>query len=201
MLVHKVTSKKQALKRAHELLETVGLRPYHADLYPHEFSGGQRQRITIARALSLEPKIIILDEPVSALDVSIRAQVLNLLMKLQKEFNLTYLIIAHDLAVVEHISTHVGVMYLGKLVEIASRDDLYGHPKHPYTIALLKAVPVADPRVIKDVALEGEVPSAFAPPSGCRFHTRCEQANSICKEQEPPLVEVGEEHFVACHYL
>jgi len=200
MRVHGVISRKQVREKVAELLDKVGLAGYHADLYPHEFSGGQRQRITIARALGLEPKIIVLDEPVSALDVSIRAQILNLLMRLQEEFHLTYLIIAHDLAVVEHVSTHVGVMYLGKLVETAPRDELYGQPLHPYTRALLEAVPVADPRVIKKTELSGEVPSALNLPPGCRFHPRCPAAGPACTKDEPPLTEVGPDHFVACHH-
>jgi len=200
LLVHRVCSKKEAFDRVQELLETVGLRPYQAELYPHEFSGGQRQRITIARALSLEPKIIVLDEPVSALDVSIRAQILNLLIKLQKKFNLTYIFIAHDLAVVEHISTHVGVMYLGKLVETASKENIYSNPAHPYTRALLQAVPVADPKVIKEISLEGEVPSALNPPPGCRFHTRCTESKTICTREEPVMKTIAEGHHVACHF-
>ena len=201
MRVHKTVTKKEALTKTQALMEKVGLRPYQIDLYPHEFSGGQRQRITIARALSLDPKIIVLDEPVSALDVSIRAQILNLLMKIQKEFNLTYIFIAHDLAIVEHISSHVGVMYLGKLVELAPRDDLFGTPMHPYTKALLQAVPIADPKIIKEVSLEGEVPSALNPPTGCRFHTRCPEALPICTQKEPVVSVFPNGHSVACHLM
>ncbi|MFH1487772.1 MAG: oligopeptide/dipeptide ABC transporter ATP-binding protein, partial [Pseudomonadota bacterium] len=173
LIVHRACTRKEIMIQVHRLLDTVGLEVRHAELYPHEFSGGQRQRIAVARALALNPKTLILDEPVSALDVSIQAQILNLLMDLQKDLHLTYLIISHDLAVVEHVSSHVGVMYLGILVELATRDELYESPSHPYTRALLDSVPVADPEVIKHVSLEGEVPSPLDPPAGCRFHPRC----------------------------
>ena len=197
--VHKALSKDKIVSRVGDLLQTVGLSVSQADLFPHEFSGGQRQRIAIARALALNPKAIILDEPVSALDVSIQAQILNLLIDLQKQFQLTYLIISHDLAVIEHVSDYIGVMYLGKLVEMAPRDDIYENPLHPYTRALLDSVPIADPKVIKDVALEGEVPSPLNPPSGCRFHPRCSYRMKDCDRTEPEFIDQGNQHFVACH--
>lgn len=187
-------------KKVDYLLDCVGLAAYHKDRYPHEFSGGQRQRIGIARALSLNPKLIICDEPVSALDVSIQAQVLNLLSDLQKEFGLTYLFIAHGLNVVKHISNRVGVMYLGKLVEIGGDNSVYSSPKHPYTEALLSAIPVPKPGGKKErIILNGDVPSPINPPSGCRFHTRCSKCIDRCRVEEPILREVGAGHLVACH--
>ncbi len=200
LAIHKLAKGKERQRRVEEVLAAVGLRREHMRRFPHEFSGGQRQRIGIARALVLDPRLIICDEPVSALDVSIQAQVLNLLEDLQNELNLTYLFIAHDLSVVKHISERVAVMYLGKIVELAPTDDLFTEPRHPYTEALISAVPVPDPDFHTErILLEGDVPSPIDPPPGCPFHPRCRYAEEICREEVPPLHEVSEEHFAACH--
>ncbi|WNF37128.1 dipeptide ABC transporter ATP-binding protein [Bacillaceae bacterium IKA-2] len=200
MVVQNLFTKKERKEKVIELLRKVGLGPEATSKYPHEFSGGQRQRIGIARALAIKPKFIIGDEPVSALDVSVQSQVLNLMDDLQDEFHLTYLFIAHDLSVVKHISDRVGVMYLGRIVELANKDDLYNEPLHPYTKALLSAVPVADVKVKREkIRLTGELPSPSNPPSGCTFHTRCPECFDRCKEERPELIEIKPEHFVACH--
>lgn len=200
--IHELADGKKREEKVIELLETVGLNKSHANRFPHEFSGGQRQRIGIARALAMEPKFIIADEPISALDVSVQAQVVNLMRKLQKEKGLTYLFIAHDLSMVKYISDRVGVMYLGKMVELADSDELYREPLHPYTKALLSTAPIPDPKAAHQrerIRVQGEIPSPLNPPSGCRFRTRCPMATEICAKVEPKWQEVDTNHWVACH--
>jgi peptide/nickel transport system ATP-binding protein len=194
-------SRSDAKRRVQELMDVVGLAPEHYNRYPHEFSGGQRQRIGVARALALNPRLIVADEPVSALDVSIQAQVVNLLDDLQDEFSLTYVFIAHDLGVVRHVSDRIAVMYLGKIVELSPAEELYERPIHPYTEALLSAVPIPDPDAVRErLVLEGDVPSPISPPAGCRFHPRCRYATEICTTDEPPLLPHGGGHLAACHH-
>ena len=203
MKLHGIVPKDGVRDAVRELLERVGLNPEHYNRFPHEFSGGQRQRIGIARALSLNPKLIIADEPVSALDVSIQAQIINLLEDLQDEFELTFIFVAHDLGVVRHVADRIAVMYLGKIVEIGPADEVYANPIHPYTLSLLSAVPIPDPRANaarKQIVLEGDVPSPANPPPACRFHTRCPFATEICSQDEPPLIDHGNGHFAACHH-
>ena len=200
LTIHNVAKGQERKDRVEQLLHRVGLRPEHIRRYPHEFSGGQRQRIGLARALALNPKLIIGDEPVSALDVSIQAQVINLLEDLQKDLGIAYVMIAHDLAVVQHVSDRIAVMYLGKIVELAEADELVSSPKHPYTEALLSAVPVPDPTVKTErILLKGDVPSPVNPPTGCRFHTRCPYKEDICEQEEPSMLEMSPAHTVACH--
>jgi oligopeptide transport system ATP-binding protein len=203
LIIHKIAEGKERQEMVENLLELVGLSRYYINRYPHEFSGGQKQRIGIARALAARPSFIVADEPVSALDVSIQAQIVNLMEELQDQFGLTYLFVAHDLSVVRHISDRIAVMYLGKIVELAERDELYDHPAHPYTRALLSAVPIPDPKVEKKrqrIILAGDVPSPVNPPKACRFHTRCPLVQAICKEQEPTFQDIGGGHYSACHF-
>jgi oligopeptide/dipeptide ABC transporter ATP-binding protein len=203
MRIHNVGDGRERKRRVQELLETVGLSPEHYNRFPHEFSGGQRQRIGVARALALRPKLVVADEPVSALDVSIQAQMINLLDELQDEFRLTYLFIAHDLGVVRHVSDRIAVMYLGKLVELSPAEELYQKPIMPYTEALLSAVPIPDPDLSEQrerIVLQGDVPSPIDPPSGCRFHPRCRYMTDVCRQVEPPLTDYGNGHLAACHH-
>lgn len=203
--IHKLSKNKaERLEKVHGLLKLVGLNSEHANRFPHEFSGGQRQRVGIARALAVDPEFIVCDEPISALDVSIQAQIINMLEDLQSQRGLTYLFIAHDLSIVKHISNRIGVMYLGHLVELAASSELYRSPLHPYTQTLLSAVPVADPktsRAKKRIVLQGEIPSPMHPPEGCTFHTRCPYANDLCRKVKPEFREYAPEHFAACHHL
>ncbi|MGG1679302.1 ABC transporter ATP-binding protein [Neobacillus sp. NRS-1170] len=199
---HGIVSKQEVREHVLEVMEKCGLSPFHIDRYPHEFSGGQRQRIVIARAMALNPEFIVMDEPVASLDVSIQAQIINLFSDLQRENGLSYLFISHDLSVVEHLCTKIAIMYLGNIVELASKEDLFNQPLHPYTKALLSAVPIPDPTAKRErILLKGDIPSPINPPSGCKFRTRCPAATNLCSEKIPEYREVNREHFVACHYV
>jgi oligopeptide transport system ATP-binding protein len=203
MRLHGIGSRAELRRSVQSLLERVGLSPEHYNRFPHEFSGGQRQRIGLARALGLQPRLIVADEPVSALDVSIQAQIINLLKDIQAEHELTYVFVAHDLGVVRHVSDRIAVMYLGKVVEVSPAEDLYTRPRHPYTVALLSAIPLPDPKenaAREPLVLEGDVPSPIDPPPACRFHTRCPRATEICRQVEPPLIDYGRGHLAACHH-
>ena len=200
LLIHGTDTERERLERVRQLLQRVGLEPEYTTRYPHELSGGQKQRIGIARALAVNPTLIVADEPVSALDVSVQAQIINLLMDLQRELALAYLFIAHDLAVIGQVSDRIAVMYLGQIIELANRKELFSHPLHPYTEALLEAIPVPDPHQKRNkISLSGEVPSPVSPPPGCRFHTRCPKVMEICREEMPELIPLESEHFVSCH--
>lgn len=202
LLQHGLAGKEEIRDRVEDILSVCGMAAYHYDRYPHEFSGGQRQRIGIARAIILQPRFIVADEPVSALDVSIQAQIINLFRQLQEERGLTYLFISHDLSVVEHLCSRIGVMYLGSLVELAPRDELFRQPLHPYTQALLSAIPIPDPKRKRSrIVLRGDIPSPVNPPSGCKFHTRCPAAKDICRQEAPLFREVGSQHYAACHLI
>ncbi|MFL1677150.1 ABC transporter ATP-binding protein [Paenibacillus dendritiformis] len=202
LLQHGLAAKEEIRDRVEDILSVCGMAAYHYDRYPHEFSGGQRQRIGIARAIILQPRFIVADEPVSALDVSIQAQIINLFRQLQEERGLTYLFISHDLSVVEHLCSRIGVMYLGSLVELAPRDELFRQPLHPYTQALLSAIPIPDPKRKRSrIVLRGDIPSPVNPPSGCKFHTRCPAAKDICRQEAPLFREVGSQHYAACHLI
>lgn len=202
LLQHGLAAKEEIRDRVEDILSVCGMAAYHYDRYPHEFSGGQRQRIGIARAIILQPRFIVADEPVSALDVSIQAQIINLFRQLQEERGLTYLFISHDLSVVEHLCSRIGVMYLGSLVELAPRDELFRQPLHPYTQALLSAIPIPDPKRKRSrIVLRGDIPSPVNPPSGCKFHTRCPPAKDICRQEAPLFREVGSQHYAACHLI
>ncbi|WP_445492491.1 ABC transporter ATP-binding protein [Niallia sp. 03133] len=202
MLEHGLVSKQEVRTKVLEIMEICGLSPFHIDRYPHEFSGGQRQRIVIARAMALNPEFIVMDEPVAALDVSIQAQIINLFSELQREHGLSYLFISHDLSVVEHLCTRIAIMYLGNIVELATKEELFDNPLHPYTKALLSAVPIPDPTAKRDrIILKGDIPSPVNPPSGCKFRTRCPIATELCAKEIPPYRNTGNRHFVACHYV
>jgi len=199
LIIHHITNEKERMERVAELMRQVGLEPEQASHYPHEFSGGQKQRVGIARALAINPKLIIADEPVSALDVSVQAQILNLMMDIKEQFGLGYLFITHDLSVIKYMANRVAVMYLGRIAELATKNEFFDNPLHPYTEALLSAIPSLRPERKERILLHGDVPSPLNPPSGCRFHTRCHRVMSICRQQEPELEAIFEEHFVACH--